>query len=48
MADTSMEVVLGMLFLILSDVDIWFAEGKLVWRSYATVEAMPFGRYQEG
>ena len=34
LADTSMEVVLGMLFLTLSDADIRFAEKELVWRSY--------------
>ena len=44
LADTSMEVVLGMPFLILSDVDIRFAEKELAWRSYTTAEALPTTR----
>ncbi len=36
LADTSMEVALGMSFLTLSNADIWFAEKELVWRSSTT------------
>ncbi len=42
LADTSMEVVLGMLFLSLSNADIEFAElGKFTWRTYTAAEALP-------
>ncbi len=42
LADTSMEVVLGMPFLSLSNADIEFAKlGKLTWRTYTAVEALP-------
>ncbi len=42
LADTSMEVVLGMLFLSLSNTDVKFAElEKLIWRSYIVAEALP-------
>ena len=34
LAETSIKVVLGMLFLTLSNADIQFAEKKLTWRSY--------------
>ena len=47
MANTSMEVVLGMFFFTLSDVDIRFAEKKLTWRTYTTVEALPTTRRVE-
>ena len=40
LADTSMEVVLGMLFLILSKADIRFTKKECVWRSYTAVEAL--------
>ena len=40
-ADTRMEVVLGMLFLTFSNADIRFAERELVWRTYSTAEALP-------
>lgn len=43
LANTSMEVVLGMLFLNLSSVDIRFAERELVWRTdlpYTAAETM--------
>ncbi len=42
LADTSMKVVLGMLFLSLSNPDIEFAElGKLTWRTYTAAKALP-------
>ena len=42
LADTSMEVVLGMPFLSLSNADVEFAElGKLTWRTYTAAEALP-------
>ncbi len=40
LADTSIEVVLGMPFLSLGNADVEFAElGKLIWRTYTTAEA---------
>ena len=47
LANTSMEVVLEMPFLILSDIDIQFAEKKFTWRSYTTAEALPTTRRVE-
>ena len=41
LANTSMEVVLEMPFLILSNADIQFAEKELIWRSYTAKEALP-------
>ena len=41
LADISMEVVLGIFFLTLSNVDIQFAEKELTWRTYTTKEALP-------
>ena len=41
MADLSIEVVLGMPFLTLSNADIKFAQKELTWRSYTTAEALP-------
>ena len=41
LADISMEVVLGMPFLTLSNADIQFAEKELTWRSYTAAEALP-------
>ncbi len=41
LADTSMEVVLGMLFLALSNADFQFGVEKLIWRSYTIAEALP-------
>ena len=41
LANISMEVVLGMLFLILNNVDIQFAEKKLTWRTYTTKKSFP-------
>lgn len=40
MADTSIEVVLGMLFLTLSNIDVKFADRELIWKSYITSEAL--------
>ncbi|MCJ1347046.1 hypothetical protein MMC31_005267 [Peltigera leucophlebia] len=39
--DTSMEVVLGLPFLTLSDANIRFAGKELVWRSYTAAKALP-------
>ena len=41
MADTAIEVVLGMPFLALSKVEINFAERELSWRTYTSKEALP-------
>ena len=41
LADISVEVVLGMPFLTLSNADVQFVEKKLTWRSYTTAEALP-------
>ncbi len=42
LADTSMEVVLGMPFLSFSNVDVEFAKlGKLTWKTYIAAEALP-------
>ncbi len=42
LADTNMEVVLGIPFLSLSNADVEFAElGKLTWRSYTAAETLP-------
>ena len=46
-AYTSMEVILGMLFLTLSNVDIRFAKKELVWRTYSAEEALPTTRRGE-
>ncbi len=41
LADTSMEVILGMPFLSLSNANVEFAElGKLTWRSYTAADAL--------
>lgn len=40
MANTSIEMVLRLLFLTISDVNIWFAKKKLIWKSYTTAEAL--------
>lgn len=34
-------MVLRMFFLTFSDLDLWFAEKKLIWRSYITAKALP-------
>ncbi len=41
LANTSMEVVLEMLFLALSNADSQFGAEKLTWRSYTTAKALP-------
>ncbi len=41
LADTSMEVVLGMPFLALSNADFQFSAEKLTWKTYTTTEALP-------
>ena len=40
LANISVEVVLGMPFLNLSNADIWFVEKELTWRSYSTAKAL--------
>ena len=41
LANISMEVVLGMPFLTLSNADVEFAEKKFTWRTYTTKKAFP-------
>ena len=41
LANTSIEVVLRILFLIFSNVDIWFAKKKFELRRYSTTETLP-------
>ena len=40
-ADTKFKVVLGMLFLKISNINVTFIEGKLTWKSYTTNNALP-------
>ena len=40
-ADTKFKVVLGMLFLKISNADVAFGEGTLTWKSYTTNKALP-------
>ena len=47
LADLSVEVVLGIPFLILSNANIQFARKKLTWRSYTTAEALPITKRVE-
>ena len=47
LADTSMEVVLGMPFLTLSTAEIRFAERELVWRTYTAAGALSTTRRVE-
>ena len=47
LAETSMEVVLGMPFLAFSNVDIQFAEKELIWRSYTAAEALSTTKWVE-
>ena len=47
MADISVEVVLRMPFLNLSNADIQFAKKELTWRSYTAAEAMPITKRVE-
>lgn len=42
-----MKVVLGLLFLTISNVDIQFAEKKSTWRSYTIVETLPTIKWVE-
>ena len=41
LADTSMGVMLKILFLTLSDANVQFREKELEWRSYTTIETLP-------
>ena len=47
MADTRIEMVLEMLFLTLSNADMWFVEKKLVWKTYSVIETLPIIRKVE-
>ena len=47
LANIGLELVLKMLFLILSRADIWFAEQKLVWKTYTTIETLPMTKIVE-
>ena len=47
LADTNMEVVLGMPFLSLSNADFQFGAREFNWRSYTTAEALPTARRVE-
>ena len=40
-ADTKFEVVLGMFFLKISNANVAFGEGTLMWKSYTTNEVLP-------
>ena len=41
MADIKFEMILGMLFLKISNADMSFGEGTLMWKTYTTNEALP-------
>ena len=47
LADISVEVVLEMPFLTLSNADIQFPEKELTWRSYTTAKALPTTKWVE-
>ena len=47
LANISMEVVLGMLFLTLSNADVQFIEKELIRRSYTTTKALPTTKWVE-
>lgn len=47
LADTSMEVILGMPFLSLSNADFEFGAGELAWRIYTAAEALITARRVE-
>ena len=47
LADTSMEVVLGMPFLPLSNIKIQFDIKSFIWRSYSTDKALPITKRVE-
>lgn len=38
LANISIKIVLKKLFVTFSNVNIWFVEKKLIWRSYTTIE----------
>ncbi len=42
LSDTSMEVILGIFFLALSNADFQFSAEELTWRSYTVAEALPY------
>lgn len=44
LADTSMDIVLGMSFLTLSNVEIAFDIESFTWKSYSAAEALPTTR----
>ena len=44
LVDISIEVVLGILFLALNNVNIWFTKKKLTWKTYTTEKALPTTR----
>ena len=41
LAETSIKIVIGMLFFTLSNASMQFAEKTLMWRSYTATEALP-------
>ena len=41
MADTKFEVILGMLFLKISNADVSFGERTLTWKTYTTNKTLP-------
>ena len=47
LANISLEMILEILFFTLSKADIWFAERKLVWRTYTAAEALPMTKRVE-
>ena len=47
LADIYAEVVLGMPFLTLSNVNVQFVEKKLTWRFYTTAKALPTSKWVE-
>ena len=47
LADVTMEVVLGMPFLTLSNADVSFSERELTWKSYTVDEALPTAKRVE-
>ena len=40
MANTSVEMILGMSFLILSNANVLFSEWELTWKSYTAIETL--------
>lgn len=41
LANISIEIILGILFLVFNNIDFLFGAEKLTWRSYTIVEALP-------